>query len=605
MSDRIVTHRTEGLIPQVTTLEKAADGAMLYRSQAPLGPVFATTCAMLEHWAATTPDAVFIAGRSGPGWREVRYAEALEIVKAIAAGLAAHGLGPDKPVCALSGNGVDHGLLALACQWIGAPFSPVAEQYSLIPGAHHRLQHVLEMMKPGAVFVEDAGPYADALALPQLDGVEKIATDPAGTGATALADLMAKGDAARAADLHAQVGPDTLAKVLFTSGSSGAPKGVRTTQRMMCVNQAQIASVFPFLKAKPPKMLDWLPWNHVFGGSHNFNMLLANGGALYVDDGKPTPQLFARSLENLSMVQGSLSFNVPVAFARQVEALKADKALREKYFADLDLMLYAGASLPQEVWHALEDMAMEVRGTAPLMVSSWGMTETAPATLIVHEPIARSGIIGVPMPGVTVKLLPADDGRAELRCAGPNIMDGYFNDPLKTAETFDADGFLITGDAVRFVDDADPDRGLKFDGRISEDFKLLTGTWVHASKLRGAAHDALAPIAHDLVICGQDRNEIGALVFPAMPMDGAPDGNGALTGPELLAAVKAKLEALAQSATGSSTKVARVLVMEEPASLTEGEITAKGNLNPRKVQQVRKALVDRLYDDADPAVVRV
>ncbi|MGG7565082.1 feruloyl-CoA synthase [Rhodovulum sp. DZ06] len=605
MTTRVVKHRTEGLIPQSVTREDRADGSILLRSDVPLGPVFETTLHMLRHWAAEAPERVFIAERDGEGWREVSYAAALEEVQALAAGLAAHGIGPDKPVCALSGNGVDHALVSLACQYIGAPFSPVAEQYSLIPGAHHRLQHVLEMMQPGAVFVYDADPYADALALPQLDGVEKIAAKPGATGATALSDLKANGDAGKASTLHAAVGPGTLAKVLFTSGSSGAPKGVRTTQKMMCVNQAQIASVFPFLRERPPRILDWLPWNHVFGGSHNFNMMLANGGSIYVDDGKPTPDGFKRSLENLAMKPGTISFNVPVAFAKQVEAMKTDEGLRRKYFENLDLMLYAGASLPQDVWHALEDMAMEVRGDAPLMVSSWGMTETAPATLIVHEPISSSGIIGVPMPGVTIKLLPDDELRSELRCAGPNIMEGYFRDALKTKETFDEEGFMITGDAVRFVDDGDMDRGLRFDGRISEDFKLLTGTWVHASKLRGAAHDALAPVAHDLVICGQDRNEIGALVFPADPLDGASDGNGAMVGEKLAATLSAKLAELAKSATGSSTRVARLLVVDAPPSLTEGEITAKGNLNPRKVQTVRKAMVERLYDDADPAVIRV
>lgn len=596
-----VIRRTEGLIPQTVTRQDRADGAILLRSAIPLGPVATVTADWLRRWAAEAPDRVFIAERSGPGWRDVTYAEALQMVEALAAALSARGVGPGRSVVALSGNGVDHGLLALACQYVGAPFAPVAEQYSLIPGAHGRLRHVIDMMDPALVYVSDAAKYADALALDFMAGREVIASTG---GAAPFADLLAGGDADAAAAAHKLVGPDTLAKVLFTSGSTSAPKGVRTTQGMMCVNQTQLADCLPFLRERPPRVLDWLPWNHVFGGSHNFNMMLANGGSLYVDDGKPTPGGFGRSLENLAMRPGTLSFNVPVAFSMLVDELRRNDDLKRKYFNDLDLIFYAGASLPQDVWQGLEAMAMETRGSAPLMCSSWGMTETAPATLLVHEPIDRSGVLGAPVPGVEVKLIPDDAMRCEIRVKGPNVMPGYHKDDARTAAAFDDEGFLITGDAVRFVDPANPSAGLTFDGRISEDFKLMTGTWVHAGKLRNAAHAALAPIAQDVVICGQDKAEVGALIFAADAMGARADG-GALVGDALFAALRARLEALATTATGSSTRVARALVCAEPPSVEGQEITAKGNLNPRKVQTRRADLVARLYDDADPAVVRI
>jgi feruloyl-CoA synthase len=595
-----VIRRTEGLIPQDVRREDR-DGAIFLRSAIPLGPIARVTTDWLRRWAAEAPDRAFIAERHGADWREVAYAEALQMVEALAAALAARGIGPGRSVVALSGNGVDHGLLALACQYVGAPFAPVAQQYSLIPGAHGRLRQVIEMMDPALVYVADAAEYADAPALDRLAGREVVAS--AG-GAVSFADLLRGGDAGVAAAAHALVGPDTLAKVLFTSGSASAPKGVRTTQGMMCVNQTQLADCLPFLRDRPPRVLDWLPWNHVFGGGHNFNMMLANGGSLYIDDGKPTPKGFKRSLENLAMRPGTLSFNVPVAFSMLVDELRRNDDLKRQYFNDLDLIFYAGASLPQDVWQGLEAMAMETRGSAPLMCASWGMTETAPAVLLVHEPIDRSGVLGAPVPGVELKLIPDADMRCEIRVKGPNVMPGYYKDAVKTAESFDAEGFLITGDAVRFVDPATPSKGLTFDGRIAEDFKLMTGAWVHAGKLRGAVHAGLAPIAQDVVICGQDRSQIGALIFVGDAMGAVADG-GALVGDALLDAVRARLGALAESSTGSSTRIARALVCAEPPSIEDQEITAKGDLNARKVQTRRADLVARLYDDKDRAVVRV
>lgn len=580
--------------------EDRADGSILLRSGYALGPVTARTGDWLDRWAAETPEAVFIAERFGAGWREVRYAEARQAVRALAGALLARGLNGGTPILVISGNGVDHGLLTLAAQYVGIPTVPLAEQYALIPAARAQLVHCAALVKPAMVFADDGARYADALALEALDGLEKVVARNAGPGMTVLASLMQDEGGVDAA--AAQVAPETVAKYLMTSGSTSHPKAVVTTQRMMCANQTQLADALPFLRERPPRIVDWLPWNHVFGGSHNFNMMLANGGALYVDGGKPTSALVGQTIENNRLMSATLAFNVPVGFAQLRDAMKADTTLRETWFRDLDMIFYAGASLPQDVWTDLEDMARDVRGDVPLMTSSWGLTETGPACILQHEPTDRSGIIGVPLTGVEVKLLPDADRRCEIRVRGPNIMPGYLHDAAKSTEAFDKEGFFVTGDAVTFVDPDDPNRGMRFDGRISEDFKLLTGTWVRAANLRLDVLKDLAPLAQDLVICGADRNEIGVLVFPTAEAARLGEtAGGVIDGPALREAVAQKLEA--RGAHGSASHVARVLVVAEPPSLGDGEITAKGNLNFRKVLARRADLLDRLYSE-DAAVVR-
>lgn len=584
--------------------ETRADGTLLLTSNLPLEAVADRTIDWVVEWAAKTPNAVMIAERSGEGWREVTYAQGLEMVRALASALLAEGLGPDTPILVISGNSVNHGLLALAAQYIGAPIVPVAEQYALIPAARVQFDHIQRLIRPAMVFAEDPR-FFDALDLPLFDGCLKLIASGDYPGALQFDRLLRGVDADIEAAL-AKVGPDTVAKILMTSGSTSNPKGVLTTHRMMCTNQTQLRTALPFLKAKPPKIVDWLPWNHVFGGSHNFNMMLANGGALYVDNGKPTPALVGKTIENLGMIAGNLAFNVPVGFAMLRDALKADSALRETYFRNMDMLFYAGASLPQDVWTDLEDMAREVRGDVPLFTSSWGLTETAPACLIQHEPTDRSGIVGVPLPGLSIKLIPDDEMRCEIRVKGPTIMPGYFQDPEKTAEAFDEEGYFITGDAMKFVDEADIQKGLKFDGRISEDFKLLTGTWVRAANLRLDLLKKLGSLAQDIVITGADRNQIGLMIFPTDALrgtTGVEDNNGLLIAPEVVEKIRSCLHARADE--GSATKVWRACVLSEMPSIADGEITAKGNLNFRKIQVRRAGLVERLYDDNDPAVIHI
>ncbi len=590
--------------------ENRADGTILLRSTYGLSPAVERTGDWLHQWAQSAPGRVFLAERSGAGWREEDYGSVLEKVRAVGASLLARGMGGETPILIMSGNGVDHGILALAAQYVGVPVVPVAEQYSLVHGAHGRLREVIGLIRPKMAYVVDAEQFGEALGLDALASVEIVASRPGSRNVTAFADLL-KGDGSVDVDAaFARVTPDTVGKILMTSGSTSSPKGVLTTHRMMCVNQAQLADALPFLRERPPVIVDWLPWNHVFGGSHNFNMMLANGGSLYVDDGKPVKGLFERTLENLALKTGTLAFNVPLGFGMLLSALEKDQGLRQRFFEDLDLIFYAGASLPQEVWSGFERMAVEVKGEIPLMTSSWGLTETAPSAMMQQEPAPRSGIVGVPVNGVTVKLIPDEDMRCEVRVKGPNIMPGYFNDPEKTKAAFDEEGYFITGDAMVFLDPEDPNKGMRFDGRISEDFKLQSGTWVRAAQLKLDMLSRLAPLAADLVITGADRKQIGVMIFPnlaELASEGfeLEENSGAYSCRLLQGELHRRLSERAREISGSSTLVSRAIVLSEPPSMPEGEMTAKGNLNIRKVLSRRSALLERLYDDTDPCVVKL
>lgn len=595
------------LVPHAVSMERR-NGDLLMTSRTPLDQVVSNTGVWLDKWARETPSSIFLAERSGGGWREMGYAEVRDAVCTIASSLAARGMDASTPIVIMSGNSLDHALLSLGAQYAGVPTVPLAEQYSLISEAHDRLVYVLNKVRPAMAFVDDASRYGAAISRPELEGVEIVAslTHDAPVKVTPFAELLRGDDSVDLVGVHASVGPETLAKILFTSGSSSDPKGVLTTQKMMCANQAQIASVLPFLKERPPRIMDWLPWNHVFGGSHNTLMMLAHGGSLYIDNGKPTSSGFADTVRNVIDKPGTLSFNVPVGFAMLVHEMETNMALRKAYFGDLDMLFYAGASLPQEVWTRLEEMAIEIRGKLPLMISSWGMTETAPATLMVHEPIGRSGVIGVPLPGTEIKLTPDDEMRCELRVKGPNVMTGYWGDAEKSAAAFDEDGFLVTGDAVRFVNPDDPDRGLIFDGRVSEDFKLLTGTWVQAGRLRLDALEHLRGLVQDVVICGHDRGEIGLFIFPKPgQVHGDTTSEGAVIDPELQSAIESRLRSMAKVATGSAKRITRAIILAEPPSLKDSEMTDKGSLNVRKIITRRADLLERLYDNEDPALIRV
>ena len=584
-------------------IDHREDGEMIMSSRLTLDPVAQNTGEWLHRWAAETPDAVFLAERSGPGWNKLKYGDALSQVQSVAAGLLDHGVGPGEKIIILSGPGIKHGILKLAAQYIGVATVPVAEQYSLIPDAQPRLIHIAEKICPAMVFAEDAEKFARGLALPQFDNALKVVGGLAGTGMITFERLLASTtDISEARDT---VTPQTLAKILFTSGSTSTPKGVPQTHHMMCVNQNQYSGCLPFLKARPPVILSWLPWNHVFAGNSNFNMALAFGGALYLDTGKPVKGLFDTTLENLRMVKPTMSANVPVGYAMLVEAMREDAQLRHNFFADLDFIFYAGASLPADVWQGIEELAMIELGRVPMLTSSWGMTETAPMALMHYEGNATSGMIGIPGPELEARLLPIDDNRYELRVRGPNVMDGYYEEPEKNAETFDDEGFMKTGDAVCF---ADPDRlesGLQFDGRIGEDFKLLSAVWVQSARLRLGAMPALAGLAQDIVITGENRTDLGLLVFPDPQLGLHAGDDGTIQDAHYCAKIRSVLAKLAETATGSSNRIVRAIVLGEPPSVKAHEITAKGNLNNNAVLRHRAGFVERLYDDSDPATIQI
>ena len=584
-------------------IDHREDGEMIMSSRLTLDPVAQNTGEWLHRWAAETPDAVFLAERSGPGWNKLKYGDALSQVQSVAASLLDHGVGPGEKIVILSGPGIKHGILKLAAQYIGVATVPVAEQYSLIPDAQPRLIHIAEKICPAMVFAEDAEKFARGLALPQFDNALKVVGGLAGTGMITFERLLASTtDISAARDT---VTPQTLAKILFTSGSTSTPKGVPQTHHMMCVNQNQYSGCLPFLKARPPVILSWLPWNHVFAGNSNFNMALAFGGALYLDTGKPVKGLFDTTLENLRMVKPTMSANVPVGYAMLVEAMREDAQLRHNFFADLDFIFYAGASLPADVWQGIEELAMIELGRVPMLTSSWGMTETAPMALMHYEGNATSGMIGIPGPELEARLLPIDDNRYELRVRGPNVMEGYYEEPEKNAETFDDEGFMKTGDAVCF---ADPDRlesGLQFDGRIGEDFKLLSAVWVQSARLRLGAMPALAGLAQDIVITGENRADLGLLVFPDPQLGLHAGDDGTIQDAHYCAKIRSVLAKLAETATGSSNRIVRAIVLGEPPSVKAHEITAKGNLNNNAVLRHRAGFVERLYDDSDPATIQI
>ncbi len=592
--------------PHNVIREDRADGTVLLRSGYPLSEVVDTSSVWLRRWAKERPDTVFLAERSGSGWRELTYAEALGQVEAVAQSLLSHGLGADTPILIVSGNSVDHGVLSLAAHLVGIPTVPVAEQYSLIPGAEKQLSYIAQLTRPAMVFAEDGDVFARALSLPELSGLQHVVSRNVPEHADPFSELLA-GSHVDLVTEEAKVGPASVVKILMTSGSTSNPKGVETTHRMMCANQAMIADALPFLKDRPPRIVDWLPWNHVFGGSHNFNMMLANGGSLYIDGGKPVKGLVDKTIENNRLMNGTMAFNVPVGFAMLRDAMREDAKLRETYFSDLDMLFYAGASLPRDVWQDLHDMAIEVRGSAPLMNSSWGLTETGPAHMVQHELTDQSGVVGVPMTGGTVKLVPDDGDRWEVRVAGPNIFERYFNDPDKTAEAFDDEGYFLTGDAMAFVDPDDPNKGMRFDGRISEDFKLMTGIWVRAANMRLELLPTLAPLAQDVIVTGQERDEVGLFIVPsptAVSQFELIDDGGIWRGKELEDELRTRLAGFSSPAKGASNRIRRVLILSEPPSMAEGEITAKGNLNFRKILTRRAVVLDRLYSD-DPAVIRL
>ena len=591
------------------------DGALLLRTRQPLEPYARCTGEYLERWARESPERPFLMQRSARGtWQGLTYGEALDRVQRVASWLLAQSLSAERPVAILSENSVEHGLLTLACLHIGVPVAPISPAYSLASKDFSKLKSTFEVVRPGLIYAADAARFGAALAAvrglhsaPIVVAAEATASD----AAVSFAALTTARPTTHVERAFAEVSPDTIAKLMFTSGSADEPKAVIVTQRMLCSNQQAIAQLWPFL-AEPPVLVDWLPWHHTFGGNHNFNLNLRNGGTLFIDDGRPLPgSPFERTLRNLREVAPTLFFNVPRAFDLLVGTLEADVALREKFFSRLQLLFYAAAGLPQHLWEALQRLSTDTLGRAVPMVSSWGLTETAPAATSCHYQAQCSGVVGLPIPGSELKLVPAAE-KLEARVRGPNVTPGYWKRPKLTEECFDEDGFLKTGDAMRFVDPDHPELGLVFDGRLGEDFKLSTGTWVSVGALRLRAIAALAPVAQDVVVTGHDRDEIGLLIFPNLEACRKLCGDqpGDFAAPEVLSGaavrerVRSGLAELERTSAGSSTHATRALLLLESPTVDSGEMTDKGYINQRAVLTRRAALVESLYrTPIDPRVI--
>jgi feruloyl-CoA synthase len=584
------------LAPPRITSRPSEDGGLILRSEMPLEPYEASLGVLLRRWAEDAPDRTFLAERGADGeWEPVTWAEANARASAIAQALLDRGLGPDRMLMILSGNSVDHALLTLAGFLAGVPVVPVSPAYSLMSTDFGKVRHIADLVKPGLVFA-------------QGDAFQKVLQTVDVGGAEVVTELPSADPTGAVDDALARVGPESLAKVLFTSGSTAMPKGVLNTHGMLCSNQQQLAQIWPFTEATPPVLVDWLPWNHTFGGNHDFNLILKRGGTMYIDAGRPAPPLIPITVRNLTEVAPTIYFNVPAGYGALLPFLERDAELRARFFERLELIFYAAAALPQDLWTRLENVAIQERGEPVRMTSSWGLTETSPLATSAHYPIDRAGVIGVPVPGVEIKLTPVED-KLEMRVKGPNVTRGYLGAPELTAKAFDEDGWYRTGDAGKLQDPDDPNAGLVFDGRVVEDFKLTTGTFVSVGNLRPAVLASASPLLMDAVVCGHDRDYVALLAWlnlgAAREVAGAPEAElGELVrSPAIAEALKAKLRAHNAANPASSTRVCRVVLLAEPPSLDANEITDKGYVNQRAALTRRACDVDALFAEPPGATV--
>jgi len=592
-------------------ISERADGTLLAHNPDPLRPYPTHLTERLVHWAQRAPDRPFLARREASGaWCAITFGDMLERARRLGQALLDRGLSAERPLVILSENDLEHGALATAAQYAGIPYAPISPAYSLISRDFGKLKHIVKLLTPGLVYVADGERYAAAVAAAVPAHVELVvgARPPTWRSATLFADLLATPASGTVDAAHAAVRADSIAKFLFTSGSTREPKGVINTHRMLCSNQEVLLHAFPFMADEPPVLVDWLPWNHTFGGNHNYGIALYNGGTLYIDDGKPVQPLMQETLRNLREISTSVYFNVPKGFEELVQALEEDAQLRETFFRRLRLMFYAGAGLPKPVAERLYAIAEAHCGERIGIYTGLGMTETAPFAIGTVRIREVAGAIGNPAPGVTLKLVPTL-GKLEVRYAGPGVTPGYWRAPEQTAKAFDEEGYFRSEDAVRFLDRTNPSLGFAFDGRLAEDFKLSTGTWVSVGPLRTAALVEGAPHVHDVVIAGHDRDEVGLLIFPRLDACRALAGLGADAPAQAVVAsepVRAffagMLDRLGTQATGASTRVTRALLLTEPPSIDLGELTDKGSINQRVVLAQRSAAVETLYRDGGEVV---
>jgi feruloyl-CoA synthase len=591
------------------TVERRADGTVVLRSSVALGVFPPTLTRCLDHWAQAAPDRTFAAKRVERGdWRRITYAQMRQRARAVAAALLERGLSAERPVAILSENDLEHLTLAFGAMYAGIPYAPISPAYSLISQDFGKLRHIMATLTPGLVFAADGTAYARAIAAAVAPDAEVVCTRgaPGGGHGTDFARLLEAAPGAAFDAAQVRIGPDTIVKFLFTSGSTRQPKGVVTTHRMLCSNQQMIRQTLAFLEQEPPVLVDWLPWNHTFGGSHNVGIVLVNGGTLYIDEGRPTAQGIGETLRNLREIAPTVYFNVPKGFEEIAAAMERDERLRANLFSRVRAFFFSGAGLSQAVWDHLDRLGERTVGERIRIFTGLGMTETAPSSMFAVGAAIRSGHVGLPCPGVEVKLVPVGE-KLEARFRGPNVMPGYWRAPEQTAQAFDDEGYYCTGDAVRWVDPAVAAAGLAFDGRIAEDFKLSTGTFVSVGPLRARVILDGAPYVQDVVVTGIDRDDVGILVFPRVDecrrLAGlAPEApaTDVLRAPPVRAFFQALVDRQWHAGTGSANRVARALVLADPPSIDHGEITDKGSLNQRAVLQRRAAVIDAMYDDAQP-----
>jgi feruloyl-CoA synthase len=593
------------------TIERRDDGTIYLRPKIALGDYPVRLTDRLHHWAALEPNRIFMAERAAGGWRQITYAQLLDSSRRIASALLARNLSAERPIVILSGNSIDHALVAFGALYAGIPFCPVSPAYSLVSRDYGKLGFLMKLLTPGLVFAEDANRFADALRgnVPEeTEIVVSYGTVP-GRDVTMLGDLRASPEHARLDAAHDAIGPDTIAKFLLTSGSTGNPKAVINTQRMICANQVMLRETLAFLKDEPPVIVDWLPWNHTFGGNHNIGLTLFNGGSMYLDEGKPMPGGIEETVRNLREISPTVYFNVPKGYESLLPYLRDDASLRGKFFHRLHAMFFSGAALSPYVWNSLDELAVQETGFRVPMLTGLGATETAPFFMSVRPATSRSGHVGLPVSGNDAKLIP-NNGKLEVRAKGPNVTPGYWRQPELTAAAFDEEGFYKFGDALKPVDPDDFSAGFDFDGRIAEDFKLASGTWVSVGPLRARFVAACAPMVRDVVIAGINRDEVSALVIldldgcrlvnPALPPD---DLSAAASDPVIRQALRERLVKFLATSTGSSTRITRAVLIATPLSIDRGEVTDKGSINQRAVLDHRAGLIDELYSSTPAADV--
>ncbi|MBN8293957.1 feruloyl-CoA synthase [Rhodobacter sp. NTK016B] len=587
--------------------ERRNDGSILVWQNGALNDYPENLSVKIHEWAKKTPETTWMAERGPDGdWQRVSYAQMLGHIRAIGQALLDMGLSVERPLVILSANSVAHALMALGAQYVGVPSAAIAPAYALASGEYGKLVSVRDQITPGAVFTEDTTPFAPAIAevfsdLPVLGKAgEGRAMDWEALLATPVTDAVDKA--------NARVGLDTIAKFLFTSGTTGSPKAVIQTQRMMCANMEQVTDCYAFLRDEPPIILDWAPWNHVAAGNLVFNAAIWNGGTFYIDGGRPTPQMMPETIRNLREVGTNWYFNVPFGYEMLVEAMEEDDELAQAFFGNLKLKYYAGAAMATHTWEALERLALKTTGERVQLGTGLGATETAPFAIFNTDPDAAPGNLGVPAKEVILKLVPTE-GKWEARVKGPNVTPGYWRQPQLTADAFDDEGFYCLGDALKFADPEDPSKGFFFDGRVAENFKLSTGTWVGVGALRAKLTDALGGYVRDAVIVGEGEDYLGALLVPFRPAieklvpGGEELRDDLLFGHEVLRAeLAARLKAYNKTATGSSLRVPRAMMMLEPLSIEKGEVTDKGSVNQRAVRAHRQDLVEAIYE-GDPRVI--